>query len=98
MLTLSNNSKNLNNTIARFEKMAALEPQNKDLYLMCIDSFKILLRFRTKQGLKHDDSGRYVALNRLNKAEKLKLKGCFKPIKDVQELIKVRFKLSQMTM
>jgi len=98
LLTLSNSSKNVNNTIARFEKMAELEPQNGDLYLMCIDSFKILLRFRTEQGLKHNDNGRYVVLNSLNKAEKLKLKGCFKPIKDVQELIKVRFKLSQMTM
>ncbi len=72
-----------------------IEPQNKDLYRACIDAFKILLRFRTVQGLKHGDSGRFIDLTLLNKSDRLKLKGCFGPIKDVQELIKVRFKLSQ---
>ncbi|WP_111707949.1 DUF294 nucleotidyltransferase-like domain-containing protein [Lutibacter citreus] len=96
LLTLSHKVKDKNNTIERFQKLIEIEPQNNDLYLMCIDSFKILLRFRTEQGIKHKDSGRYINLKSLNKAEKLKLKGCFKPIKDIQELIKVRYNLSQM--
>jgi len=95
LLTLSHNIKNKNNTIQRFEKLAKLEPQNKDLYLSCIDAFKILLRYRTEQGLKHNDSGRFIELNNLNKSEKLKLKGCFKPIKDIQELLNIRFNLAQ---
>ncbi|SDX91072.1 CBS domain-containing protein [Lutibacter oricola] len=98
LLTLSVNHKNKNNTIERFKEMAKAEPQNKYLYEMCIDSFKILLRFRTNQGLKNNNSGRYVDLNNLSKSEKLKLKGCFKPIKDIQELISVRFKLNQIGM
>ena len=97
LLTLSHHIINKNNTIERFEKLASIEPQNKELYFSCIDSFKILLRFRTKQGLKNNDSGRYIDLNNLSKIEKLKLKGCFKPIKDIQELITVRFSLNQMT-
>ena len=96
LLVLSQNIKNSNNTILRFEKMAELEPQNKELYLSCINAFKVLLRFRTNQGLKHNDSGRFIDLNPLTKSDRLKLKGCFKPIKNIQELIKVRFKLSQM--
>lgn len=94
LLSLSHNLKNKNNTISRFKKLADLEPQNSDLYFSCIDTFKILLRFRTKHGIQNNDSGRYIDLNNLSKAEKLKLKGCFKPIKDIQELIKVRFNLS----
>ena len=96
LLTLSHQLKNKNNTIDRFEALVLKEPQNKDLYLSCIDAFKILLRYRTNQGIKHNNSGRYIELNTLTKPEKLKLKGCFKPIKDVQELLKVRYNLSQM--
>jgi CBS domain-containing protein len=96
LITLSHNIKDKNNTIERFKKLAIIEPQNKDLYFSCIDSFKILLRFRVIQGIKHNDSGRFVDLNNLSKAEKLKLKGCFKPIKDIQELLNVRYNLYQM--
>lgn len=95
LLVLSLNKKDNKNTIQRFEKMIEVEPQNKDLYATCIDAFKILLRFRTVQGLKHKDSGRFIDLNSLNKSDRLKLKGCFRPIRDIQELIKVRYKLSQ---
>ena len=94
LLVLSKNIKDYNNTILRFEKLAQMEPQNNDLYMSCIDAFKILLRFRTNQGLKHNDSGRFINLESLSKNDRLKLKGCFKPIKDIQELIMVRFKLS----
>jgi CBS domain-containing protein len=66
------------------------------LYDSCIDAFKILLRFRTHQGLKYNDSGRFIHLDTLNKGDRLKLKGCFKPVKDIQELLRIRFKLSQM--
>jgi CBS domain-containing protein len=96
LITLSHNIKDKNNTISRFHKLAKIEPQNKDLYLSCADSFKILLHYRTEQGLKNNDSGRYINLNTLTKLEKLKLKGCFKPIKDIQDLLNIRYNLAQM--
>ncbi|MHB1197499.1 MAG: DUF294 nucleotidyltransferase-like domain-containing protein [Lutibacter sp.] len=96
LLILSHNVKDKNNTISRFKKLIKAEPKNEDLYLSCIDAFKILLQFRTNQGLKNKDSGRYVDLYNLSKFEKLKLKGCFKPIKDVQELLNIRYNLAQM--
>ena len=96
LLVLSKNSKDHNNTILRFQKLADLEPQNKDLYNACIDAFKILLRFRTIAGLRLGDSGRFIDLKSLSKADRLKLKGCFGPIKDIQELIRVRFNLSHL--
>lgn len=96
LLVLSKKLEGKNSTIERLLQLAELEPQNKDLYLSCIHSFKILLRYRTKQGFQNTDSGRYVNLSKLSKLEKLKLKACFKPIKDIQELITVRFELAQM--
>tara|TARA_R110001583_G_scaffold16398_4_gene67208 strand:- start:478 stop:2388 length:1911 start_codon:yes stop_codon:yes gene_type:complete len=96
LLVLSKNIKDHNNTIERFKKLAELEPQNGDVYNACIDAFKVLLRFRTVEGLKQGDSGRFIDLKSLSKANRLKLKGCFGSIKDIQELIKVRFNLAQM--
>ncbi|MBQ0734216.1 DUF294 nucleotidyltransferase-like domain-containing protein [Aquimarina celericrescens] len=96
LLILSHNIKDFNNTVLRYEKLAEVEPQNKDLYVSCIDAFNILLQFRTQQGLRHGNSGRFIDLKTLNKTDRLKLKGCFKPIKNIQELIQVRFNLSQL--
>lgn len=96
LLILSKNIKDINGTMARYQKLSTLEPQNKDLYESCINAFKVLLRFRTQQGLKNNNSGRFIDINNLSKAERLKLKGCFKPVKDIQELLRVRFKLSQL--
>ncbi len=96
VLVLSKNINDHNNTLKRFEKLSELEPQNKELYSACMDAFKILLRFRTVEGLKHKDSGRFIDLKSLSKSNRLKLKGCFGSIKDIQELVKVRFNLAQL--
>lgn len=95
LLILSNNIKSHNNTILRFQKLIELEPQNKELYNDCLVAFKYLLQFRTEQGFKHDDSGRFIDLKSLNKSHRLELKNCFKAIKEIQELILVRFNLAQ---
>lgn len=94
VLILSHSVKSISNTAERFEKLAELEPNNRELYLSCSYSFKALLKFRTKQGLLHNDSGQFIALESLSKMEKIKLKRTFKTIKELQELISVRFNIS----
>ncbi|MBF4463820.1 DUF294 nucleotidyltransferase-like domain-containing protein [Flavobacterium sp. LC2016-12] len=94
VLILSHSVKGISNTAERFEKLAELEPTNSELYLSCSYSFKALLKFRTKQGLLHHDSGQFIALESLSKMEKIKLKRTFKTIKELQELISVRFNVS----
>lgn len=84
-----------NNTISRYEKLMEFEPQNSDIFESCANAFKILLQFRTSQGLTNNDSGKFVNINNLSKADRLKLKGCFKPIKNVQDSLKLRFNVSQ---
>lgn len=96
VLVLSHQIKSINNTAERFEKLAELEPNDKELFLACSYATKALLKFRTKQGLLHNDSGRFIALDKLTKEEKMKLKRTFKTIKELQELIKVRFKVSNL--
>jgi CBS domain-containing protein len=96
LLVLSKNIKSHNNTILRYEKLIELEPQNKEVYIACNDAFKNLLLYRTAQGLLHGDSGRFIDLQTLSKADRLALKSCFKAVKEVQDLIQTRFKLSQL--
>jgi CBS domain-containing protein len=93
LLILSKNVSEINNTSQRFEKLAELEPQNKELYQSCAYAFKAILKFKTKQGILHNDSGRIILLESLTKEEKLKLKRCFKPIREIQELLSIRFNL-----
>lgn len=96
VLILSHSVKSISNTVERFEKLAELETQNAELYLSCASSYKILLRFRTNQGLSHNDSGQFISLDTLSKAEKIKLKSTFKTIKELQELIRIRFNASNL--
>jgi len=94
LLVLSRQVRGINNTYERFEKMAELEPNNKELYESCAYAFKALLKFKTKQGILHNDSGKLIDLEALTKEEKLKLKRCFKPLHDIQETLKLRFDLA----
>ncbi len=96
VLILSHSIKSINNTAERFEKLAELEPNNKEIYLACSYASKALLKFRTKQGLNHNDSGRFIDLKTLSKEEKIKLKRTFKTIKEIQELVTLRFQLKSM--
>ena len=93
LLILSKQIKDVNNTSERYEKLAEIEPNNKELYESCSYAFKALSKFKTKQGLLHNNSGKFIALESLNKEEKLKLKRCFKPIVDIQDILKLRFDL-----
>jgi len=95
VLILHHNIPDISNTWERYEKLAELEPNNQETFLACSYASKALLRFRTKQGLQNNDSGRYINLELLNKEEKMKLKRTFKTIKEIQELLNIRFMVSR---
>ena len=96
VLILFHSIKSISNTWERYEKLAELEPTNEKFFLACSYATKALLKFRTKQGLLHHDSGRFIELDKLNKEEKVKLKRTFKTIKEIQELISVRFRVTNL--
>ncbi|WP_103069801.1 DUF294 nucleotidyltransferase-like domain-containing protein [Aquimarina sediminis] len=96
ILTLYHNVKGVNNTLLRYAKLAEIEPKNAALFESCSKAFRVLIKFRTRQGLLHHDSGRFIKLNTLSKKDKLKLKRCFRPIRDIQELLRVRFQLKNL--
>ncbi|MDT8415733.1 MAG: DUF294 nucleotidyltransferase-like domain-containing protein [Flavobacteriaceae bacterium] len=93
MLILEHGVRSFNNTIQRYEKLCELEPQNRELYQECIEAFRVFLHYRTKQGLANKDSGRFIKLENLTKMDRVILKNSFSAISDIQEVLKIRFKL-----
>lgn len=93
LLILSHGIKGINSTYERYAKLAEIEPYNKELYESCLYAFKALTKFKTKQGLLHNTSGKFIDLKSLSKEEKLKLKRCFKPIQEIQQSLTFRFDL-----
>jgi CBS domain-containing protein len=95
LLTLSNSIKGINGTYLRYKQLALVDPKYAEVYLNCADAFLVLTKFRTLEGLKNDDSGQYINLDEMNKVDKEKLKNAFAPMRELEELIKDRFQLTQ---
>ena len=95
LFALSYNIKGINNTFLRFKQLAITDPKNAEIYLNCAEAFLTLSKFRTLEGLKNDDSGQFINLNELSKIDKEKLKNAFAPMKELEELIKSKFQLTQ---
>ena len=95
LMVLSHNIRGINNTYMRFKQLAMVEPRFADIYLNCADAFLSLSKIRTQEGLKNDSSGQYINLVELSKTDREKLKNALAPMKDLEELIKDKFKLTQ---
>jgi len=94
MLILEKQIAGINNTAARFEALAKAEPENAELFISCAAAFNDLMTFRTQEGLKYNNNGRFIHLEGLGKADKLRLKNAFKPIQEIQSVLKNRFNLT----
>ncbi|MCV2484964.1 DUF294 nucleotidyltransferase-like domain-containing protein [Flavobacterium sp. SH_e] len=95
LLILNANIKGIQNTYLRFKQLAITDSKNAEIYLSCAEAFLTLSKFRTVEGLKNDDSGQYINLREMSKSDKEKLKNALAPMKDLEELIKSKFQLTQ---
>lgn len=82
------------NTIERYKALIALETNHRELMEEAHQAYGLLMKYRTREGLAKGNSGRYIEIGELNKLEKQILKNAFQPIKELQELLEVRFKLA----
>lgn len=95
LFTLSFNIKGINNTYIRFKQLAMTDPKHAETYLECAEAFLVLSKIRTLEGLKNDSSGQYINLEELSKIDKEKLKNALAPMRDLEDLIKDKFQLTQ---
>lgn len=94
LLCLSHGMVDIQNTAERFHALAEREPNNRKLFDEAALAYEIMMRYRALHGLRNSDSGRYIHLTELNKLEKQMIKNAFIPIKDLQEMIQVRFQVN----
>ena len=95
LFAISLNLRGINNTYLRFKQLAITDPKFSEIYLNCADAFLILSKFRTLEGLKNDNSGNYINVEELSKVDKEKLKNALAPMKELEDLIKHKFQLTQ---
>ena len=96
VLILEAKQPGINNTFQRFDYLAQKEPHNRELFEQAADAYEILVRYRALQGLKNNDSGRYFKPSDLSKMGRLNLRNSFRPIGELQDLLKIRFRLNLM--
>jgi len=80
-------------TFERFEKIAAQEPQLAELAKESGMAYEILMRLRAQNGLRNQNSGRYINPKALNKLERQALRNIFKTIETLQSTINLRYQL-----
>lgn len=85
----------INNTFQRFKQFAINDPKHSEVYLKCAEAFLILSKFRTLEGLKNDNSGQFINLDELTKTDRERLKYALLPMKELEDLIKSKFQLTQ---
>jgi CBS domain-containing protein len=95
LFILSHNIKGVNNTYMRFKQLAIINPKNAEIFLNCAEAFLTLSKFRTLEGLKNDNSGQFINLQELSKVDRDNLKNALAPMKELEELIKNKFQLTQ---
>ena len=85
----------INNTFQRFKQLSIIDAKHAEIYLNCAEAFLTLSKFRTIEGLKNDNSGQFINLEELSKIDREKLKNALIPMRELEELIKSKFQLTQ---
>ena len=87
----------INNTFQRFKQLSIIDAKHAEIYLNCAEAFLTLSKFRTIEGLKNDNSGQFINLEELSKIDREKLKNALIPMRELEELIKSKFQLTQLS-
>ena len=95
LFSISLQLRGINNTYSRFKQLALVDPKFSEIYLNCAEAFLILSKFRTLEGLKNDSSGDFIDIDELTKVEKDRLKNALIPMRELEDLIKDKFQLTQ---
>jgi len=87
--------KGFNNTYLRYKQLALTDTVYAETYLACAQAFLFMSKLRTIEGLKNDSDGSYISVEELSKNDKEKLKENLELLKDLEEMVKDRFQLTQ---
>lgn len=93
-LSLFHNIKIANNTYLRFKQLSISDPKNSEFYINAAESFLVLSKIRTTEGLKSGTNANYINLDDLSKADREMLKNALASMKDIEDIVKSKFSLT----
>ncbi len=94
VLAYSFKVKSYGSTFERFEEVARLDKNLTSLCEAAAMAYEILLRQRAVNGLKNNNSGRYINPDDFNKLERQTIRSTFKTIEKIQQILEVRYRLN----
>ena len=96
LLVLASGLDDRKNTGERFLSLAAAEPKNAELYQSAEKAFSYLAGLRTRATREPGGTGRYLHLRRLSRWDRGELRRCAQVIRQLQQLLLVRFQLARL--
>lgn len=82
-------------TFQRFRQLAVTDARHAEVYLNAADSWVLLSKFAINEGMKYEHDGKFLNLEELSKLDREKIKTALEPLKDLETLIKDKFRLTQ---
>ncbi|NMH28974.1 DUF294 nucleotidyltransferase-like domain-containing protein [Flavobacterium silvaticum] len=95
LISIAQGIRGITNTHMRFKQLAMSDTKHSETYLSCAEAFLLLSKYRTLEGLKNDNDGRYVNLDELSRTDREKIKFALEPMEELHEVIKSKFRLTQ---
>ena len=83
----------ITSTIERYEMLAQKDSSRQRIYRDAADGYGLLMQLRTREGLQHHSSGRFIDPKSLNKIQRQSLRAVFEIVSEVQEILRHRFQL-----
>jgi len=81
-------------TGGRWEDIRRTQPRSAETAALARDGYDLLLRLRTLNGLRRDDTGRFIDIASLNKLERSQLANAFDVLRMVQQSVRFEFQLA----
>ncbi|PTD15414.1 DUF294 nucleotidyltransferase-like domain-containing protein [Flavobacterium columnare] len=95
LLSIQFELKGINNTYSRYKELAIKNPDNAEVYRQASETFLLVSKYRILEGYKNDNTGEYIDVEHLPKIEKERLKESLSVLKDLEEIVKDTFQLTQ---
>jgi CBS domain-containing protein len=93
VLTFRHHLTQRHSTGGRWDELRRNVPRLKEVATLARDSYDVLLRLRTMNGLRNENSGRYIDPSTLTKLERAQLANVFDVVRMVQNSVKLEFEL-----